>query len=69
MKTSISFLGASRNVTGSRYLVQVGDLRVLVDCGIHQERKLRGRDFGPFPVPPETINAVLLTHAHLDHCG
>ncbi len=69
METRISFLGASRNVTGSRYLVQAGDLRVLVDCGIHQERDLRGRDFDPFPVAPETISAVLLTHAHLDHCG
>ena len=42
---------------------------MLVDCGIHQERELRSRDFGPFPVGPETIDAVLLTHAHLDHCG
>ena len=69
METRITFLGASQNVTGSRYLIQVGDLRVLVDCGIHQERDLRERDFAPFPVPPETISAVLLTHAHLDHCG
>ena len=67
--TRISFLGASRNVTGSRYLVQAGTERVLVDCGLHQERDLRVRDFDPFPVRPETISAVLLTHAHLDHCG
>lgn len=69
METKISFLGASRNVTGSRYLLQTGNLSVLIDCGIHQERELRRRDFEPFPVAPETISAVLLTHAHLDHCG
>jgi metallo-beta-lactamase family protein len=40
-----------------------------VDCGIHQERQYRKRDFEPFPIPPDSIDAVLLTHAHLDHCG
>jgi metallo-beta-lactamase family protein len=69
MKTRIRFLGASRNVTGSRSLVEAGGQRVLVDCGIHQERQHRDRDFEPFPVPPDSIDAVLLTHAHLDHCG
>jgi metallo-beta-lactamase family protein len=69
MKMRIQFLGASRNVTGSRCLVEAGGHRVLVDCGLHQERKHRDRDFKPFPVPPDSIDAVLLTHAHLDHCG
>jgi metallo-beta-lactamase family protein len=69
MKMRIRFLGASRNVTGSRCLVEAGSQRVLVDCGIHQERQHRNRDFEPFPVPPDSIDAVLLTHAHLDHCG
>jgi metallo-beta-lactamase family protein len=69
MDKRISFLGAARNVTGSRYLVELGKVRVLVDCGLHQERDLKERDFKPFPVPPASIQAVLLTHAHLDHCG
>ena len=68
-KMRISFLGAARNVTGSRTLLQVGDRRFLIDCGMHQERQFRDRDHAPFPVPPESIDAVLLTHAHLDHCG
>ncbi len=69
MKIKLSFLGAARNVTGSRYLLEAGDTRVLVDCGLYQERDFTDRNWAPFPVPPETIDAVLLTHAHLDHCG
>ena len=69
MDKRITFLGAARNVTGSRYYLQLGKQRLLVDCGLHQEREYRDRDFKPFPVPPERIQAVLLTHAHLDHCG
>jgi metallo-beta-lactamase family protein len=69
MKIRIRFLGASRNVTGSRSLVEAGGQRVLVDCGMHQERQHRNRDFESFPVAPDSIDAVLLTHAHLDHCG
>jgi len=69
MHIKLSFLGAAQNVTGSRYLVETDSLRFLVDCGLHQERELRGRDWEPFPIPPDTIDAVLVTHAHLDHCG
>jgi metallo-beta-lactamase family protein len=69
MKLRITFLGAAENVTGSRTLLQIGDRRILFDCGLHQEREFRDRDFAPFPVPPESIDAVVLTHAHLDHCG
>ncbi len=69
MKIKLSFLGAAQNVTGSRFLVEADGLRVLVDCGLYQERDLRGRNWDPFPIPPKTIDAVLLTHAHLDHCG
>jgi len=66
---TISFLGAAENVTGSRHLLQVNGLNILVDCGLYQERDLRDRNWDKFPIPPDTIDAVLLTHAHLDHCG
>ena len=56
-------------MSGSRFLVQADGLRILVDCGLYQERKLAARNWDPFPVPPDTIDAVILTHAHLDHCG
>ncbi|MCX6003527.1 MAG: MBL fold metallo-hydrolase [Chloroflexi bacterium] len=69
MQIKLTFLGAARNVTGSRFLVEVNGVRFLVDCGLYQERELKDRDWGPFPVPPFSIDAVLLTHAHLDHCG
>ncbi|RJP77485.1 MAG: MBL fold metallo-hydrolase [Candidatus Zixiibacteriota bacterium] len=66
---SLTFLGAARNVTGSRTLLEAGGVRLLVDCGMYQERDLRSRNWDPFPVPPESIQALLLTHAHVDHCG
>lgn len=69
MQSKLSFLGAARNVTGSRYLLETCDVRILVDCGLYQERKLRVRNWEPFTIPPNTIDAVLLTHAHIDHCG
>jgi len=69
MQARLRFLGAAQNVTGSRYCLQVNDLRLLIDCGLYQEREYRSRNWDPFPVPPETLDAVLLTHAHLDHCG
>ncbi len=69
MQIKLSFLGAAHNVTGSRYLLEVNNTRLLVDCGLYQEREFTGRNWDPFPIPPDTINAVLLTHAHLDHCG
>lgn len=65
----LSFLGAARNVTGSRYLLEANNVRLLVDCGLFQEREFRSRNWDPFPIPPRTLDAVLLTHAHLDHCG
>ena len=69
MSIKLRFLGAAQNVTGSRYLLETDGAKVLVDCGLYQERDLRERNWDPFPVPSDTIDAVLLTHAHLDHCG
>ncbi|MDP6501669.1 MAG: MBL fold metallo-hydrolase [Dehalococcoidales bacterium] len=69
MLPKIAFYGAARNVTGSCYMVETDDARVLVDCGLYQERKLQGRNWEPFPFSPETLDAVFLTHAHLDHSG
>ncbi|MCK5849489.1 MAG: MBL fold metallo-hydrolase [Kiritimatiellae bacterium] len=65
----LSFHGAARNVTGSCYLLETPNARVVVDCGYYQERKFKYRNWEPFPVHAETVDAVLLTHAHLDHCG
>jgi metallo-beta-lactamase family protein len=69
MQIKLTFLGAAQSVTGSCYLVESGDFKFLVDCGLYQERELRGRNWRPFPIPPETLDCVLLTHAHLDHSG
>ena len=67
---SLTFLGAARTVTGSKYLVESGGARILVDAGLFQGLKeLRLRNWADFPVPPSSIQAVVLTHAHLDHCG
>jgi metallo-beta-lactamase family protein len=70
MGVSITFLGAANTVTGSKYLVQHGDERLLVDCGLFQGYKqLRLRNRTPLPFVPSQVNAVVLTHAHLDHSG
>ena len=67
---SIRFLGAAGTVTGSRFLVESGSVRVLVDAGLFQGHKaLRLRNRAAWPVPPSSIDAVVLTHAHLDHVG
>jgi metallo-beta-lactamase family protein len=69
MQLKLNFLGAVQNVTGSRHLLQANGTKVLVDCGLYQERHFKARNWEPFEVPPNSIDAVLLTHAHLDHCG
>jgi len=69
MKIKLRFLGAAENVTGSRFLLEANGSKILVDCGLYQERELRERNWDDFPVAPGEIDAVLLTHAHLDHCG
>ena len=65
----IQFIGADRQVTGSRHLLRTDGATLLVDCGLYQERTFLDRNWDPFPVPPAEIDHVLLTHAHLDHCG
>ncbi len=66
----LSFLGAAGTVTGSRYLLQHEGRRLLVDCGLFQGYKqLRLRNWAPFPFDASALEAVLLTHAHLDHSG
>lgn len=66
----LTFLGANFTVTGSKYLVEEAKKKFLIDCGLfqgHKELRLRNRE--PFPVDPKTIEAVILTHAHIDHSG
>ncbi len=66
----LTFLGATGTVTGSKTLVEVGDKRLLVDCGLFQGYKmLRLRNWEPLPFDPASLDAVLLTHAHIDHSG
>jgi metallo-beta-lactamase family protein len=66
----LQFLGATGTVSGSKYLLQHGGRRVLVDCGLFQGYKqLRLRNWTRFPVEPREIDAVILTHAHIDHSG
>ncbi|GAB3604460.1 MBL fold metallo-hydrolase RNA specificity domain-containing protein [Microbacterium aureliae] len=70
MTARLTFHGAVDTVTGSRTLVEGGGRRILVDCGLFQGFKaLRERNRRPFPVPPSSIDDVVITHAHLDHTG
>ena len=70
MPVSLSFLGGAGTVTGSKYAVEHGDNRLLVDCGLFQGFKtLRLKNWAPFPIAPRSIETVMLTHAHLDHSG
>lgn len=70
MDVTVKFLGAAGTVTGSRYLVDLGDFEFLVDCGLFQgERELRRRNWDKFPMPPTDMEAIILTHAHMDHVG
>ena len=66
----IQFLGATHTVTGSRYFIEHNRRKVLIDCGLFQGLKeLRLRNREPFPIDPQKIDSVILTHAHLDHTG
>src|SRR6187399_471874 len=67
---SLTFLGAAGTVTGSKHLLDLGTHRILIDCGLFQGLKeLRDRNWQPLPIAPTAIDALILTHAHLDHCG
>jgi Cft2 family RNA processing exonuclease len=70
MDTRLAFLGGTGTVTGSKYLLEAAGHRVLLDCGLFQGYKqLQLRNWAPLPVDPAGIDAVVLTHAHLDHSG
>ncbi|HHF0526365.1 TPA: MBL fold metallo-hydrolase RNA specificity domain-containing protein [Legionella anisa] len=66
----LTFLGATQTVTGSKYLLTVNSKKILIDCGLFQGYKeLRLRNWAPLPVNPADIDAVIITHAHIDHTG
>ena len=68
--TSITFLGAAQTVTGSKYILDTGAAKVLIDAGLFQGLKeLRERNWQNLPIPAKEVDAIVLTHAHLDHCG
>ncbi|MCB8932285.1 MAG: MBL fold metallo-hydrolase [Chthonomonadaceae bacterium] len=70
MPNTYTAFGAARTVTGSRHLLETNGKRILVDCGLFQGLKeIRERNWQPFPVPPSSIDAIVLTHAHTDHIG
>ena len=69
-EATITFLGAAGTVTGSRFLLSCGDTKVMVDAGMFQGLKeLRLKNWDPFAIDPRELDAMVLTHAHLDHCG
>jgi metallo-beta-lactamase family protein len=66
----LGFYGGAGTVTGSKYLLEVGSTRILIDCGLFQGlKRLRERNWQPLPFDPKALDAVILTHAHLDHSG
>ena len=65
----IHFLGANCQVTGSRYCLEAGGKQVMIDCGMFKERQFVSRNWEVTPIPPNQLDALVLTHAHLDHCG
>ncbi|HNV28482.1 MAG TPA: MBL fold metallo-hydrolase [Cyclobacteriaceae bacterium] len=70
MKVRLKFLGAARSVTGSKYLLEIDNKKILIDCGLFQgQKELRLRNWESLPVDPATIQTVIITHAHIDHIG
>ena len=65
----LTFLGANRNVTGSRYCLEIPGKRVMIDCGLVQERDYLSRNWEICPIPAASIDALVVTHAHIDHIG
>lgn len=66
----LTFWGAAQTVTGSLHMLEFGEYRVFLDCGLYQGKRAIARTFNQeFPVPPDTVDAVLLSHAHIDHSG
>ena len=70
MDVQVKFLGAAKSVTGSRYLIEMDGFTFLFDCGLFQGLKeLRLRNWDEFPIDPAKIDAVVISHAHIDHTG
>ncbi|WP_026954763.1 MBL fold metallo-hydrolase RNA specificity domain-containing protein [Algoriphagus vanfongensis] len=70
MDVTVKFLGGAGSVTGSKYLIDLGEFEFLVDCGLFQgPRDLRERNWDKFPMPLQDMEAIIITHAHLDHIG
>jgi metallo-beta-lactamase family protein len=70
MQPTITLLGATKTVTGSKYLLEYKNKKILIDCGLFQGFKdLRLLNWEPLPINPKNIDAVILTHAHIDHSG
>lgn len=65
----LTFLGANRQVTGSRYCLEASQKKIMIDCGMVQEREFLARNWESCPVPPDQISALILTHVHIDHSG
>ena len=67
---TVQFLGAAKSVTGSKFLLDTGESQVLIDCGLFQgPKEIRRRNWAKFPMDPSLVDAVVFTHAHVDHCG
>jgi metallo-beta-lactamase family protein len=70
MNVTIKFLGAAKSVTGSKYLLEIDQQKILLDCGLFQGKKeLRLRNWDKLPIDPSNISLVVITHAHIDHTG
>ena len=69
MNVRVKFLGGAQSVTGSKYLLEIDDFKLLIDCGLFQGLNVKSRNWEKFPIKASEIDAVILTHAHLDHSG